>query len=83
MISEQTQSVAQRAKSLYDLQLRKILEDEHRDKYVAIEPESGQHFLGITFGEAVQASRQAHPNRIAFVIRIGHTAAIHIGGMTN
>ena len=55
----------------------KQLEAEHPNQFVAIEPTSGEHFLADSFSNAVSASRSAHPDRIAFVIRIGHEAAIH------
>ena len=64
-------------------QLQAELEATHPDRYVAIEPESGEHFLADSFGGAVAAARAAHPDRISFVIRIGHPAAIHLGGVTN
>ena len=83
MVSEHTRSVANRAKVIYEDQLRSQLEKEHHGKYVAIEPESGNFFLGETYSEAVMTARESHPNRISFVIRIGHDAAIHIGVMTS
>ncbi len=80
MISPQSQDVATRAKLLYEEKLRDQLEREHRNQFVAIEPDSGDYFLGETYGEAVRAARQAHPNQISFVLRVGHDAAIHLGG---
>ncbi len=82
MVSEHTRSVAKRAKVLYEDRLRSKLEQEQHGKYVAIEPESGDFFLGETYGKAVMNARESHPDRISFVIRIGHEAAIHIGAMT-
>jgi hypothetical protein len=82
MISQHTVQVAERAKSIYGQRLQADLEADHPDAYVAIEPESGEHFLADTFGRAVAAARSAHPNRISFVIRVGHPAALHLGGLT-
>jgi hypothetical protein len=83
MISSHTTLVAERAKAIYGERLKRELEAAHTDGYVAIEPESGEHFLADSFGEAVEAARTAHPDRISFVIHIGHQAAIHLGGLTN
>lgn len=83
MISEQTRSVAERAKRTYVERLQHELEARHLDRYVAIEPDSGDYFVADSFNEAVAKSRSAHPDRISFVIWIGHEAAIHIGGMPN
>ena len=81
MSSEATQSIAARAKRISADHLQTQLEAEHLGRHVAIEPDSGEFFLGDSFGEAVSAARDAHPNRISFVIRIGHQAAIHLGGV--
>jgi hypothetical protein len=81
MISSHTIQVAERAKAIYGRHLQAELEATHPNVYVAIEPESGQHFLADSFGGAVAAARAVHPDRISFVIRIGHPAAIHLGGL--
>lgn len=83
MISEHSRSVAERAKATYVERLQHKLEAEHLDRYVAIEPDSNDHFVGDSFSDAVAKSRSAYPDRISFVIWIGHEAAIHIGGMQN
>ncbi|MCE9530487.1 MAG: hypothetical protein K8T89_05060 [Planctomycetes bacterium] len=82
MISSHTADVAERAKAIYARRLQAELEATHPNGYVAIEPESGEHFLADSFGRAVAAARSAYPDRISFVIRIGHPAAIHLGGLT-
>jgi hypothetical protein len=83
MISEHTKNIVERAKTIYTEHLQRHLETDHRDRYVSIEPDSGDHFIADSFGEAVAAARSAHPDRISFVIWIGHEAAIHIGGVAN
>ena len=83
MVSKHSSAVAEKAKRIYEERLRAELEPKHRDKFVAIEPDSGDYFVGSTYGESVMAARNAHPKRISFVIRIGHEAAIHLGAMTN
>ena len=83
MVSEQSRNIAERAKAIYSNRLQTELEAGHRDRFVAIEPDSGHFFLADSYGQAVKEARIAHPDRISFVIRIGHDAAIHIGGMTN
>lgn len=72
-------SIAERAKAIYQARLRENLEDKHRDEFVAIEPNSGDHFVGRTFVDAALAVKQAHPQQEIFVIRIGHEAAFHLG----
>lgn len=83
MVSEHTRSVADRAKVIYEDQLRLKLEKEEHGNFVAIEPESDDFFLGDSYSESVMAARKFHPARISFVIRVGYVAAIHIGVMTS
>jgi hypothetical protein len=81
MVSAETKSIIERAKHIYTEQLQAVLEPEHLDRFVAIEPESGEHFLGDTFDEAVRSARAKYPFRLSHTIRIGHRAAFHIGDL--
>jgi hypothetical protein len=80
MASAETRAVIERAKRIYDEQLRAVLEPQHRNRFVAIEPESGEYFLGDTFDAAVKSARAKHPSRLSHTIRIGHRAALHLAG---
>ena len=81
MVSAETKSVIDRAKQIYANQLQTELESQHWDRFVAIEPESGEYFLGDTFDEAVKSARTKYPSRLSHTIRIGHRAAFQIGGL--
>ncbi len=74
-----SENVAQNAKRIYEERLRGSLEKSHPDKFVAIEPISGDFFLGQTISEAIGASRLKYPDRLAHAIRVGHEAAVHFG----
>lgn len=80
MVSDDTRSIIQRAKEIFE-ERRATLESEHRDRFVAIEPESGDCFVEDSFDAAVKAARTAHPSRLTHTIHIGHEAAFHIGLM--
>ncbi|MFO7904377.1 MAG: hypothetical protein ACQESR_16680 [Planctomycetota bacterium] len=80
MVSAETKSVIDRAKQIYVNQLQRDLEAKHVDRFVAIEPQSGEYFVGDTFDEAVKAARTKYPSRLSHTIRIGHRAALHMGG---
>lgn len=82
MVSAEGKSVIERAKRIYADRLQQELERDHRDRFVSIEPESGEFFLGDTLDEAVQSAVKKYPTRRSFTIRIGHRAALHLGGMT-
>lgn len=79
MVSTETKTVIENAKRIYEQTLKPSLEAEHRNRFVAIEPESGEHFLGDSFDEAVKRARAKFPDRLSHTIRIGHRAAFHLG----
>jgi hypothetical protein len=67
------------AEELYRTKLRAQLEPQHDDEFVAIEPISGDYFLGRTLSEAIGRSRETYPDRLAHAMRVGHRAAVHFG----
>ena len=81
MVSADTKSVIESAKRIYAEQLRTVLEPQHMDRFIAIEPESGEYFLADTFDDAVKSARAKYPSRLSHTIRIGHRAAFHMGGI--
>ena len=79
MVSQSTENVAREAKRIYEDRLRASLEESHMNEFVAVEPISGEYFLGRTLSEAIGASRLKYPDRLAHALRVGHKAAIHFG----
>ena len=71
--------LVQRAEELYATQLHAILEPEHLNEFIAIEPDSGDYFLGRTMREAGAAAHRAHPGRLTHMMRVGHKAAVYLG----
>jgi hypothetical protein len=80
MMEITSMSISESARSVYDLRLKSELEAEQHGRFVAIEPVSGDFFLGDTFIDAAFAAKNAHPDRKSFVIRVGYDAAFHVGG---
>lgn len=78
-MSQTSESVADQARRIYQQRLRTSLEEAHRDEFVAIEPLSGEFFLGRTLSDAIGASRTKYPDRLAHALRVGHEAAVHMG----
>ncbi len=79
MTDSEIHELMSRAEEIYFTRLRAILEPGHLNEFVAIEPESGDYFLGRTLSEASREARRCHPGRPTHVMRIGHSAAVHIG----
>ena len=82
MVSRHSLDVASRATEIYESRLRVKLEADHRNAFVAVEPDSGDYFLGETLTEAIQAAREAYPDRISFALRVGHPSAVNLGVMS-
>lgn len=79
MSDEILHDMAQRAEKLYAQHLQALLEPAHLGEFVAIEPTSGAYFLGATLSEAIGAARSVYPHQLAYAMRIGHCAAVHLG----
>ncbi len=82
MSDHEKSELARKAEALYESRLRAPLEAAHRDEFLAIEPESGDYFLGSNYSDAIQASRRAHPDRLYYCLRIGHKAAVEVVSST-
>ncbi len=73
--------IEKRATEFYEHDLRATLEATHPNAFVAIEPVSRTYYIGNTLSEVGRQARLAHPDRLSFAVRVGHAAAIHIGGI--
>ena len=81
MLSDESKQIAVKSKKLYDERLRAKLEASDHGKFVCIEPQSGEHFVGDTFDDAVNKAIDAYPDRLTHTLRVGHSAALHLGVM--
>ena len=79
MTSPNLDELVRNAEDLYEQKLRAQLENSHPDEFVAVEPVSGDFFLGKTLSEALGAARDAHPDRLSHAMRIGHKTGLHFG----
>jgi hypothetical protein len=59
-----------RAKVIYD-SIKGKLESSFKGKILAIEVESGEHFIGETVLEAARKARAKHPDKAFHFFRIG------------
>ena len=74
-----TTELTRRAQEIYDDRLRSQLERSHKNSFVAIEPDSGQFFLGRTLSDASAAAYAVFPDRRTVVLRVGHDVTLHLG----
>lgn len=75
------QSVSAAARPIFE-SLKSKLEAEHLNRFVAIEPISGEYFVADTMSEAIGHPRKKYPDRLVHTFRIGHAAAVHFGMQT-
>ncbi|MBL8890091.1 MAG: hypothetical protein JNL67_08940 [Planctomycetaceae bacterium] len=81
MLYDVSRQVAINSRKLDDERLRGILEANQFGSFVCIEPVSGDYYVGATFDDAVNQAIDAHPDRLTHTLRIGHSVAIHLGGL--
>jgi hypothetical protein len=72
---EATDDLVESGQRLYDERLRELLEPSQTRRYVAIEPVSGEYFLGDTDTEALLEARRALPEAMFYLARVGYSAA--------
>jgi hypothetical protein len=76
------EDVALRAQSLYESQIRAVVESpETVGKMVIIDIETGEYAIGENDLEAVRSLRQTNPTARLFGIRIGYDVAVSLGGV--
>lgn len=75
MLSDQSKLVAEKAKKLYEGKLRSALESSDSGRFICIEPESGDYFLGRIFDDAVNNTIDPYPDRLTYTLRVGHDLA--------
>lgn len=73
-------NLAARGERFYREKLKAILEPSETGKFVAIEPSSGSYFVNESDVEALLSGRAAFPDRLFYLMRIGHEVAHQIGG---
>jgi hypothetical protein len=67
--------LAESGQRLYDERLHNLLEPSQAGRYVAIEPVSGNYFLGDTSTEALLEAKRALPEAMFYLARVGYSAA--------
>lgn len=70
----------ERGKRLYEERLREELGPENEGRFLAVEPDSENYFLGDTDVEALTVAREAMPDSLFYLVRVGYQTAHSIGG---
>lgn len=68
------QKIATEGAKIYE-GIKPQYEPAKNGKFLAIDIESKDTFVGNTSSEAVELARKAHPNKVFYVVKIGFSAA--------
>lgn len=74
LISIDASELAKKGEEIYQKELKNKLEKDNYGKFVAIEVESKDYFLGETSIEASSKARKKHPDKIFYLVKIGFPA---------
>lgn len=77
------EAVIRQGRQLYEEKLKAELEPKHTGRFVAIEPNTGDYFLGNTSTEALLAAHTAMPNSRFYLKRVGYETTHQIGSYGN
>ena len=73
-------NLIEQGEQIYQERLRSMLEPNQLGRFVAIEPETEQYFLGNTGTEALVEAQEKMPEGRFYLIRIGNQTADRISG---
>jgi hypothetical protein len=62
--------IVRKSEEIYQ-NIKTEMEANHKGKFLAIDPESGDYYFAKTSLEAILNGRKEHPNTVFYVIRIG------------
>ena len=72
-------NVCQRARAVYDEHIRHLVEPQHVDKFIAVEPDTGEFDFDADLSKASSKLIERRPGSKTCILRIGHKAAINMG----
>ncbi len=68
------QKIAEEGAKIYD-QIKVQYDPQERGKFLAIDIESKDVYLGTSSADALELARQQHPNKVFYVVKIGFDVA--------
>lgn len=74
------EEVAKKGEEIYNSKLKPILEPVQNGKFVAIDTDSSDYFLGDTILQALENAQQKYPNKIFHTVRVGFQGVFKMGG---
>ncbi len=72
------EKLTSRGERLYRTKLHDILVPKYTGMFAAIEPDSGDYFLGKRMIEALDNAKAKHPDKLVYLVRIGFPTAVRM-----
>ena len=76
----QTESIAEQAKAIYEAKIRAQVEAEHFGEFLALDVDSGDWEVDKDLLSASKRLRERRPQARSFIMRVGYRAAVSMGG---
>lgn len=76
LLDAKGEQLTRRGERLYQTKLKALLEPDCNGMFAAIEPDSGDYFLGKRMVEALDNAEAKHPDKLVYLVRIGSPAAV-------
>lgn len=73
------EQIAEKGQKIYNEKLKTTLEASQKGKFVAVEVETGEHFISDTLLGALQEARTKYPNKLFHTIKIGSEGVFKMG----
>lgn len=77
----QTESIAEQAKAIYEAKIRAQVEAEHFGDFLALDVDSGDWEVDKNLLDASNRLRARRPQTRTFFLRVGHAAAVVMSGV--
>lgn len=77
---EADETLSLKGREIYNKNLKRILEPQSNGKFVAIEVDSEEYFLGSTITEAITKGERKYPTKLFYVMKVGHKATVSLKG---
>lgn len=75
------QEVEKKGQEIYEQKLKDKLEKGSFGKYVAIDVDTEEYFIGESLEEALNKAKEKYPNKIFHSIKIGSTGVFTASGL--
>lgn len=75
-LNSKTQLLTQRAKKIYFRIKKELIKKYPEERYVCIEPDTEDYFIGKTAVEVMQKSEKKYPSKHFFVAQLGRMSGL-------